>query len=117
MAAGIPRSMVQLKIAPDRLHDLPDGAVFHDKSGQASLTVGRDEKGNIVAEASCDSLQRLVLCYEEELARIRSETAEQVSNDVQTELKRPPNIIGTFLIGAAAGLLAGALLTFKQHKR
>ena len=45
------------------------------------------ENGNIIAEASCDSLQRLVLCYEEELTRIRNETHED-SFTVETEFER-----------------------------
>ena len=63
---GIPASAVKLTIAADSLRKLPEGAVYSGKSGQANLTVGSDDSGNIVAEASCDSLQQLVLWYEEE---------------------------------------------------
>ena len=76
---------MKLTIPADSLRKLPEGAVYRGKSGQANLTVGSDDSGNIVAEASCDSLQQLVLWYEEELARIRSETKNEISNDVQTE--------------------------------
>ena len=86
--AGIPASSVKLSIPADSLRKLPEGAVYRGKSGQANLTVGSDDSGNIVAEASCDSLQQLVLWYEEELARIRSETKSEISNDVQTVEKR-----------------------------
>lgn len=82
--AGIPASAVKLTIAADSLRKLPEGAVYRGKSAQANLTVGTDGKGNLVAEASCDSLQQLVLWYEEELTRIRSETKSETSNDVQT---------------------------------
>ena len=92
-------------------------AVYRGKSGQANLTVGSDDSGNIVAEASCDSLQQLVLWYEEELARIRSETKSEISNDVQTVEKRPPNRMRTFITGVLAGLLVGMLLTMKLKKR
>ncbi|MFS0846973.1 MAG: hypothetical protein ACLVK0_14795 [Parabacteroides merdae] len=78
---------MKLTIPADSLRKLPEGAVYRGKSGQANLTVGSDDSGNIVAEASCDSLQQLVLWYEEELARIRSETKNEISNDVQTEEK------------------------------
>ncbi len=87
--AGVPASSVKLTIPADSLRKLPEGAVYRGKSGQANLTVGSDDSGNIVAEASCDSLQQLVLWYEEELARIRSETKSEISNDVQTVEKRP----------------------------
>ena len=106
-----------LTIPADSLRKLPDGAVYRGKSGQANLTVGTDGKGNLVAEASCDSLQQLVLWYEEELTRIRSETKNNVSNDVQMEEKRPPNRMRTFMTGVLAGLLAGVLLTLKVKRQ
>lgn len=115
--AGIPASAVKLTIAADSLRKLPEGAVYHGKSGQANLTVGTDGKGNLVAEASCDSLQQLVLWYEEELTRIRNETKNNVSNDVQMEEKRPPNRMRTFITGVLAGLLAGVLLTLKVKRQ
>ena len=115
--AGIPASAVKLTIAADSLRKLPEGAVYRGKSGQANLTVGSDGKGNLVAGASCDSLQELVLWYEEELTRIRSETRNETSNDVQIEEKRPPNRMRTFMKGVLAGLLAGVLLTIKLYKR
>lgn len=115
--AGIPASAVMLTIPADSIRKLPDGAVYRGKSGQANLTVGTDGKGNLVAEASCDSLQQLVLWYEEELTRIRSETKSEISNDVQTVEKRLPNRMRMFMTGVLAGLLAGVLLTIKFYKR
>lgn len=113
--AVIPASSVKLTVPADSLRKLPEGAVYRGKSGQANLTVGSDGRGNIVAEASCDSLQRLVLWYEEELARIRSGIG--TLNAVQTEEKRPPNPVRAFATGLLAGLLAGVLLTIKFKKR
>ncbi len=115
--AGIPVSAVKLTIPADSLRKLPEGAAYRGKSGQANLTVGTDDSGNIVAEASCDSLQQLVLWYEEELTRIRSETKSETSNDVQMEEKRPPNRMRTFITGVLAGLLAGVLLTLKVKRQ
>lgn len=114
---GIPASAVKLTIPADSLRKLPEGAVYGGKSGQANLTVGTDGKGNIVAEASCDSLQQLVLWYEEELTRIRSETNSETRNDVQMEEKHPPNRMGTFITGVLAGLMAGVLLTIKVKRQ
>ena len=74
-------------IPPDSLRKLPSGSSYHSRNGQAGLTVKSDATGNIIAEASCDSLQRLVLCYEEELTRIRNETHED-SFTVETEFER-----------------------------
>lgn len=114
---GIPASAVKLTIATDSLRKLPEGAVYGGKSGQANLTVRNDGSGNIVAEASCDSLQQLVLWYEEELTRIRSETNSETRNDVQMEEKRPPNRMGTFITGVLAGLMTGVLLTIKVKRQ
>ena len=83
LMAGIPKSAVSLTIPPDSLRKLPSGSSYHSRNGQAGLTVKSDAAGNIIAEASCDSLQRLVLCYEEELTRIRNETHE-----THSQLKR-----------------------------
>ena len=85
--AGIPKSAVSLTIPPDSLRKLPSGSSYHSRNGQAGLTVKSDAAGNIIAEASCDSLQRLVLCYEEELTRIRNETHE-----AHSQLKRNLNV-------------------------
>ena len=60
---------------------------------------------------------RTLVQYEEELARIRSETKNEISNDVQTEEKRPPNPVRVFIFGMTAGLLAGVVLTNKLKKR
>ena len=114
--AGIPASSVKLTIPADSLRKLPEGAVYRGKSGQANLTVGSDDSGNIVAEASCDSLQQLVLWYEEELARIRSETKSEISNDVQTVEKRPPNRMRTFITGVLAGLLGRCVINHETEK-
>lgn len=115
--AGIPASAVKLTIPADSLRKLPEGAVYRGKSGQANLTVGSDGSGNIVAEASCDSLQQLLLWYEEELARTRSEARETATNDIQTEEKHPPGPVRVFIFGMTAGLLAGVVLTNKLKKR
>lgn len=115
--AKIPASVVKLTIPTDSLRKLPKGAAYRSKSGQANLTVGSDKSGNIVAEASCDSLQQLVLWYEEELTRMRSDTRDVVKNDVQMEEKRPPNLIRAFIVVFCAGLLVGLLLTIKVNKK
>ena len=115
--AGVPASSVKLTIPADSLRKLPEGAVYRGKSGQANLTVGSDDSGNIVAEASCDSLQQLVLWYEEELARIRSETKNEISNDVQTEEKRPPNRVRVFTLGNGCRLACRYVINNETEKK
>ena len=114
--AGIPKSAVSLTIPPDSLRKLPSGSSYHSRNGQAGLTVKSDAAGNIIAEASCDSLQRLVLCYEEELTRIRNETHE-----THSQLKRNLNValvpLKIALAAFITGCVAGIVLTFKIKKQ
>ena len=114
--AGIPESVMKLKIPVVDLLSLPPNASFHGKEGRAGAGVAL-RGDTLVVTATCDSLQRLVLWYESELTCIRSETKSEISNDVQTEEKRPPNRIRVFVTGILAGLLAGVLLTIKLYKR
>ena len=111
--AGIPKSAVSLTIPPDSLRKLPSGSSYHSRNGQAGLTVKSDAAGNIIAEASCDSLQRLVLCYEEELTRIRNED----SFTVETEFERRFSPVKIALAAFITGCVAGIVLTFKIKKQ
>ena len=114
--AGIPKSAVSLTIPPDSLRKLPSGSSYHSRNGQAGLTVKSDAAGNIIAEASCDSLQRLVLCYEEELTRIRNETHED-SSTVETEFERRFSPVKIALAAFITGCVAGIVLTFRIKKQ
>lgn len=114
--AGIPESVMKLKIPVVDLLSLPPNASFHGKEGRAGAGVAL-RGDTLVVTATCDSLQRLVLWYESELTHIRSETRSEISNDVQTEEKRPPNPVRVFILGMVAGLLVGMLLTMKLKKR
>ena len=114
--AGIPESVMKLKIPVVDLLSLPPNASFHGKEGRAGAGVAL-RGDTLVVTTTCDSLQRLVLWYESELTRIRSETKSEISNDVQTEEKRPPNPVRVFILGMVTGLLVGMLLTMKLKKR
>ena len=60
-----------------RLTELPPGAGYSARDGRAAVSVRRTEDGDIEVTATCDSLARLVIVMEEELTRIRSETAAE----------------------------------------
>lgn len=69
--AGLPASALTLKIPVPDLLALPAGASYHGKNGQAGVDV-TSRGDTLVVTSTCDSLQRLVLWYEEELTRIRA---------------------------------------------
>lgn len=72
----IPPSMVTLTTTPTKLEGMLAGTGYHLKQGQASLNVIKEDDGSLTISASCDSLQRLVLFYEEETSLLRSQLEE-----------------------------------------
>lgn len=70
----------------------------------------------LVVTSTCDSLQRLVLWYEEELTRIRSDTTGE-KESVRTEQKPRFNPVKTAFYTFIAGLLSGMVITLKIKKR
>lgn len=115
VAAGIPKSELTLKIPVPELLSLPPGASYHGKSGQAGVDV-KTEGDTLVVTSTCDSLQRLVLWYEEELTRIRSRTQENVEI-ARTEIKRRFNPVKIALIAFIAGMASGIVLTIVIKRR
>lgn len=80
----VPLSEVMLTIATDSLRQLPEGASYADRSGQASVKVMRKaatatEPERIYVYASCDSLELQCERYERTLRNLRSEYGEQMS--------------------------------------
>lgn len=115
VAAGIPKSELTLKIPVPELLSLPPGASYHGKSGQAGVDV-KTEGDTLLVTSTCDSLQRLVLWYEEELTRIRSRTQENVEI-ARTEIKRRFNPVKIALIAFIAGMASGIVLTIVIKRR
>lgn len=93
--ATVPRDQAVLRIAADSVWRLPERAVYTSRSGRAAATLSR-HGDTIVVYADCDSLQRLVEWYSDELsktyARHLSDSLslkrEERSNDVRTPLER-----------------------------
>jgi hypothetical protein len=82
---------------------LPAGAVFSQKSGQASVSV-KVVNDTIYVDAVCDSLMRLVESYEMELNRIHSE--EEIR--LKIEEKNPVQILFKWCL---IGVLTGSVIT------
>ena len=107
--AGLPASALTLKIP------LPAGASYHGKNGQAGVDV-TSRGDTLVVTSTCDSLQRLVLWYEEELTRIRGDTVS-VSEVSETEFKQRFNPVKIALIAFIAGMASGIVLTVLIKRR
>lgn len=118
----VPKSAVLLTIATDSLRNLPSGASYTDRSGQASVQVSRKaataiEPEYIYVYASCDSLELQCERYERQIRTIHSQYGERL-NEMQNRLaatshaqeevkEKPPNAIGTALKWYFYGLLSG----------
>ena len=73
--ARIPESRADLSIPVATLKELPAGAAFIQKSGQATAEI-RFLHDTLFVAATCDSLQTLVWQYEEQLERQSKQTKE-----------------------------------------
>lgn len=113
--AGLPASALTLKIPVPDLLALPAGASYHGKNGQAGVDV-TSRGDTLVVTSTCDSLQRLVLWYEEELTRIRGDTVS-VSEVSETEFKQRFNPVKIALIAFIAGMASGIVSTFLIKRR
>lgn len=113
--AGLPASALTLEISVPDLLSLPAGASWHGKNGQAGVDV-TSRGDTLVVTSTCDSLQRLVLWYEEELTRIRGDTVG-VSEVSGTELKRRFNPVQIALVAFIAGVASGIVITFLTKRR
>lgn len=102
-------------MSADSLLELPTGASYHVKSGQANLNVKKGAApGTIVVYASCDSLQQLVYYYEQLAEEYKASLDRQVE-EVKEE-KKPPDMWWNILAASATGLLSGIVITLKIKK-
>lgn len=129
---GIPASEATVDVPIQNLLDLPDGAEYTAKDGQASVSVQK-RGDNITVTGKCDSIARQCLFYEREVFRQRSEidslkrTISQVEqttirNDATEKTKdtveqsiqeKPP---ATWYKWLLVGFAAGVLLTSTLKK-
>ena len=70
----------------------------------------------LVVTSTCDSLQRQVLWYEEELTRIRGDTVSATKTS-ETEFKRRFNPVKIALIAFIAGVASGIVSIFLIKRR
>lgn len=105
----VPQSSVELILSLENLRDLPPGASYHDKSGQANLNVVSDG-GNLIITSSCDSLQLVIEQWEFRYNKLLREHEELQKTEVK---ERDPPLhkpILWFCIGLISGLVVGITL-------
>lgn len=102
-------SQVEMSIPMDSLRNLPSGAVYHKKSGQANASVAT--KGDtIIIVATCDSLQREVDYYENLYLSTQAKL-DNLKETIQTEKEQRSNPVKIGFISLLVGLFAGVILT------
>lgn len=129
---GIPESEATVDVPIQNLLDLPDGAGYTAKDGQASVSMQR-HGDNITVTGKCDSIARQCLFYEREVFRQRNEvdslkrvisrmeqassrsdeTYKAESDAVQSIREKPP---ATWYKWLLAGFVGGLLLTSPLKK-
>ena len=96
--ARIPESRADLSIPVTALKELPAGAAFIQKSGQATAEI-RFLHDTLFVAATCDSLQELVYQYETTIEQLSKQTTQKEKNN-QRNCKSGYIIIGFIIICA-----------------
>lgn len=73
----VPMSEANLAIPVTALHELPPTAAFHQRSGQAHVSV-RLVHDTLFVESRCDSLMQLVYQYENQISQWQQERQNEV---------------------------------------
>lgn len=106
----------------DSVARLPAGAVYTARQGQATLRVGHDGQGRLVAESECDSISRRCFYLEKELTRISRE------NSLGSVEQQPPASgptgwqwfwirTGQIAAGVCGSILIGGLFRIFGYRR
>ena len=108
--ARIPESHADLSSPVATLKELPAGAVFIQKSGQATAEI-RFLHDTLFVAATCDSLQTLVWQYEEQLER-QSKQTKEIRKEAERKSDLPKYLITLFSLIIALIIL----YKFSPHK-
>lgn len=112
----VPESRVELSIHVDSLLKLPSEATYTKHSGQAGAAVSRSG-GVIYVTATCDSMQREVEYYSEELRRLQ-EKAERQEEREEIEKKTERGDIEYLLaLSALAGFMSAHVMKKRKERK
>ncbi|MEN9919684.1 MAG: hypothetical protein RL662_2120 [Bacteroidota bacterium] len=75
-----PQATAKLNVTPQQLAELPKGAIFQNKQGNATATAKVADDGTIEITANCDSLTLLIENLEIEEYRLQKENKALVTN-------------------------------------
>lgn len=136
MPVTVPKSEVSLTIPTDSFHNLPPGANYTGRSGQASVAVRRQaatetEPERIYVDATCDSLELACEVYERTIKRLHQDYGEQVNAlllrlseaEHETELSAARCSLDNwtnlewFLSGFVSGVVLVNIFNFIKSKR
>ena len=103
-----------IAISVDSLLNLPTGASYHSKNGQAGADVSKIGD-TIYVTATCDSLEREVEYFQELYCRAR-EDLEAYKNKESTEVKSSSRPFSKWLISFLLGFICGATIDIYFNK-
>ena len=114
----VPAARASLVVARDALDSIPQGHALSRRDGRATASIARSPDGGaLVVTATCDSMSRQLLLYEEAYAML-SDRYEQLSDslratfEARTEEERkrtkPPEWVLMLVAFVAGAFLGGA---------
>ena len=109
---GIPESEAKVDVPIQNLLNLPDGAGYTTKDGQASVSVQRHGDNITVKGNEVDSLKRVISRMEQTSSR-SDETYKAESDAAESIKEKPP---ATWYKWLLAGFVGGLLLTSPLKK-
>ena len=122
----VPMSAVSLTLPADSLRQLPPGAAYTARQGQASVKVRRTpptatEPERLVIEAGCDSLELVAASYSKTIIALKRQLKEAKKENSafrETTKERSSNGLGTVFIAFIVGVATGIVITkFNKIKK
>lgn len=110
----VPRQQARLPLTRQALDSIPDGQALSSREGRATASISRIAEGQYLVTATCDSMQRQLMLYEQAYDALLT-SYEQLSDSLRTSFEarteerkrtKPPEwalMLVAFLLGAFLG--------------